>query len=200
MKRLLAGAIRRSISTAQIWRLRMLHRVWGIEAVAHAIRYMRDPLPALKEYGAQIGSNTRIYPGLTIHAARDDFSNLHVGSNVRIVRDCLLDLTETIDISDEAIVSFRCSLITHRNILHSPLVQAGFQPASAPIVIERGAVLLANVTVSMGVTIGECAMAAAGAVIVSDVAPWTMVGGVPAQVLRDLRPARGRPRNGVQPS
>jgi acetyltransferase-like isoleucine patch superfamily enzyme len=149
---------------------------------------MREPLPALKEFGAQIGPNTRIYPGITIHAANRDLSKLRIGSGVRIVRDCLLDLTDTIEISDEAIVSFRCNLITHQNVALSPLAQAGYKPTSAPIRIEHGAVLFANATVLMGVTIGECAMVAAGSVVVSDVPPWTLVGGIPARILKQLGP------------
>ncbi|MBK8985266.1 MAG: acyltransferase [Chloroflexi bacterium] len=165
----------------------MIHRTVGIEGVCHAIQYLRKPMPALRRWGAEIGYNSLIYPGITIHAAQDNFSNLHVGANVRIVRDCLLDLTDSIRIEDEAIVSFRCSLVTHRNIFHSPLGQAGYPSDHAPIVIKRGAVLFANVTVLMGVTIGECAMVAAGAVVISDVPAWTLVGGVPARVIKQLR-------------
>jgi len=146
----------------------------------------------LRQFGAQIGDNTKIYPGVVIHGAEKDFSNLRVGSNVRIVRDCLLDLTDKVEICDEAIVSLRCNLITHRNILHSPLIQVGYQPAHAPIIIKHGAVLFANVTVLMGVTVGECAMLAAGAVVVSDIPPWALVGGVPAKLLKQLRPGADR--------
>ena len=158
-----------------------------VDGVAHGIRQLHNPTPALRNWGARIGENTVIYPGIVIHAAQTNFSNLRIGANVRIVRDCLLDLTERIVIEDEAIVSMRCSLITHRKIHLSPLAQAGYPPDQAPIVIKRGAVLFANVTVLMGVTIGECAMVAAEAVFTADVPDWTLVGGVPARVIKQLK-------------
>jgi putative colanic acid biosynthesis acetyltransferase WcaF len=45
--------------------------------------------------------------------------------------------------------------------------------------------------VGPGVTLGEGAVAAARAVVVKDVAPWTVVGGNPAQFIkkRELRSA-----------
>lgn len=174
------------IGQAKLWRLELIYRTSGIAGVAHEVQYLRNPTPALRRWGAEIGQNTLVYPGVTIHAAQDDFSKLRVGSNVRIVRDCLLDLTDSIVVEDEAIISLRCSLVTHRNILRSPLAQQGYPPDQAPIVIKRGAVLFANATVLMGVTIGECAMVAAGAVVTSDVPDWTLVGGIPAKVIKQL--------------
>jgi maltose O-acetyltransferase len=45
----------------------------------------------------------------------------------------------------------------------------------------------ARVVVLGGVTIGEGAVVAAGAVVTKDVAPYTLVGGIPAKFIRDLR-------------
>jgi len=39
-----------------------------------------------------------------------------------------------------------------------------------------------------GVTIGEGAVVAAGAVVTKDVAPYTLVGGIPARTIKNLRP------------
>jgi acetyltransferase-like isoleucine patch superfamily enzyme len=59
-------------------------------------------------------------------------------------------------------------------------------PAAHPVVIEDGVWLGARVTVLKGVTIGEGAVVAAGAVVTKDVPPRTVVGGVPARIIRTL--------------
>ena len=55
-----------------------------------------------------------------------------------------------------------------------------------PICIEDKVWLGANVTVLPGVTIGEGAIVAAGAVVTKDVAPRTIVGGVPAKFIKKI--------------
>ncbi|MEO7716596.1 MAG: acyltransferase [Capsulimonas sp.] len=59
-------------------------------------------------------------------------------------------------------------------------------PEGRPVVIEDGVWLAARVTVLKGVTIGQGAVVAAGAVVTKDVAPRTLVGGVPARFIRSI--------------
>jgi acetyltransferase-like isoleucine patch superfamily enzyme len=56
---------------------------------------------------------------------------------------------------------------------------------SAPTNIENDVWLGANVCVLAGVTIGEGAICAAGAVITRDVQPFTVVAGVPARLVKE---------------
>ncbi|MFC5469735.1 acyltransferase [Cohnella suwonensis] len=51
----------------------------------------------------------------------------------------------------------------------------------APTVVRRGASIGANATVVCGVTLGEWAFVAAGAVVTKDVPPYALVAGVPAK-------------------
>jgi len=57
----------------------------------------------------------------------------------------------------------------------------------APVTIGRGAWIAVNCTILPGVTIGECAVVAAGSVVNKDVAPYTMVGGVPAKFIKEAK-------------
>ena len=53
------------------------------------------------------------------------------------------------------------------------------------VIIEDDVWVGARATILKGVTIGRGAIVAAGAVVVRDVPPYTLVGGVPARVLKD---------------
>ncbi len=56
----------------------------------------------------------------------------------------------------------------------------------APIVLGRNVWVGANSTILQGVTVGDNAIIAAGAVVTKDVAANTVVGGVPAKYIRNI--------------
>ena len=53
--------------------------------------------------------------------------------------------------------------------------------------VRRGASIGANATILCGITIGEGAMVAAGAVVTKDVPDYEIVAGIPARVVGDVR-------------
>jgi acetyltransferase-like isoleucine patch superfamily enzyme len=55
-----------------------------------------------------------------------------------------------------------------------------------PVTIEDGAWIGANVVLLPGVTVGRDSVIAAGAVVAADVEAFTLVGGVPARLIRGL--------------
>jgi acetyltransferase-like isoleucine patch superfamily enzyme len=57
-----------------------------------------------------------------------------------------------------------------------------------PIVIEDNVWLATRCMILKGVTIGKGAVVAAGAVVTKDVPSYTLVGGVPAKVIRAIKP------------
>ena len=59
------------------------------------------------------------------------------------------------------------------------------EPASAkPVVVEDDVLIGANAVLLEGVRVGRGAVVAAGAVVLSDVAPDTVVAGIPARVIK----------------
>lgn len=73
-----------------------------------------------------------------------------------------------------------------------------------PVRVGDRAWLGARCVILPGVTVGEGAVVAAGAVVAEDVPPWTLVGGVPAKAIRSLgqegaKPSLAPPRPEAQP-
>jgi galactoside O-acetyltransferase len=63
----------------------------------------------------------------------------------------------------------------------------------APIVVEDDVWIGAGAIVLPGVSIGRAAVVAAGAVVTGDVAPFTIVGGVPARLIGEVPRSPGSP-------
>ncbi len=60
-----------------------------------------------------------------------------------------------------------------------------FSETGAPVIIEDYVVIGSRVTILPGVKIGKGAVIASGAVVTKDVAPYTVVGGVPAVFIKN---------------
>ncbi|MBT2687839.1 2,3,4,5-tetrahydropyridine-2,6-dicarboxylate N-acetyltransferase [Bacillus sp. ISL-47] len=59
-------------------------------------------------------------------------------------------------------------------------------PSAKPVVVEDDVVIGANAVVLEGVTVGKGAVVAAGAIVIDDVAPYTVVAGTPARVIKEI--------------
>lgn len=112
--------------------------------------------------------------------------NIHIGNKVFINQQCILGADAKITIHDNVSIGFRVSLITSNNEINMDPKTRKRVHYDEPIVIEKNVWIGANATVLSGVTVGEGSVVAAGAVVTRDVPPYTLVGGVPARVIKKV--------------
>ncbi len=143
--------------------------------------------PWLRLLGARLGRRVIVHDVRFFNLYRRGLSGLEVGDECFLGDECLLDLAEGIRLEKQVTLAERVLVLTHTNVGYAdhPL-QPHFPAMAAPVVVETGAFLGANVAVLPGVRVGARSFVAAGSVVTEDVPPATLVGGVPARVLRPI--------------
>ena len=109
--------------------------------------------------------------------------NIHIGKNVFLNMGCKFQDQGGIYIDDGALIGHNVVLATLNHAM-SPEDRGTMIPK--PIHIGKNVWIGANATVLPGVTIGDSAIVAAGAVVTRDVPENAIVGGVPAEVMRTI--------------
>lgn len=113
-------------------------------------------------------------------------SSLHTGKNCFINRQCYFDFADKITMGDDVVVAHGVTFITAIHEMGGAERRASRTMDTKPINIGSGTWIGANVTILPNVTIHDGAVIAAGAVVTKDVASSTMVGGVPAKLIKQL--------------
>lgn len=129
------------------------------------LRSVHIPIELATEPGAvlRIGDGCSINYGVSIGATR----SIEIGRRVRIAPFVLIVDSEFHD-----------------------LYQRTRRPPSRPVVIEDDVWITSKATVLPGVRLGRGSVVGASAVVTRDVAPFTVVAGIPAKVVKHLDPAR----------
>jgi maltose O-acetyltransferase len=143
--------------------------------------------PWLRLLGARIGRRTVLHDVRFFNLYRRGLAGLEIADECFVGDECLLDLAEGIRLERQVTLAERVLVLTHLNVGYRdhPLQQL-FPATAAPVVVEQGAFLGANVTVLAGVRIGSRSFVAAGSVVTADVPPRTLVAGVPARAVRTI--------------
>ena len=130
--------------------------------------------------GKPVGEGFGLFPPFYT----DFGKNITVGKNVFINSDCKFQDQGGIFIDDGALIGHGVVLATLNHDL-DPEKRQQLHPA--PIRIGKRVWIGANATVLPGVTIGDNAVVAAGAVVTKDVPADTIVGGVPAKQISTIK-------------
>ena len=143
----------------------------------HTPEEVRELLSEL--FGYKVPESLRVFPPFY-----SDFGkNIHVGENVFINACCHFQDHGGVTIGDGCQIG--------HNVVFATL-NHGLQPEErgitypAPIVLGKNVWVGSNSTILQGVTIGNNAVIAAGAVVTKDVEAGTIVGGVPARFIKKI--------------
>jgi maltose O-acetyltransferase len=141
---------------------------------------------ALRAAGFSIGHGTFFGDMPTIIGGGGDiYTRFAIGRECWINVGALFDLSTSITIGDRVAIGPQVTLLTSTHLIGSSLQRFG-PLQKLPVIIGDGCWLGARCTILPGVTIGAGSVVAAAAVVHKDVPPNTLVGGVPAQIIRTL--------------
>jgi acetyltransferase-like isoleucine patch superfamily enzyme len=167
----------------------LVRKLLGLDGVANLVRHCDKIFigPLLCQWGVKIGENCDLNTGLILHNATEDFSHLCIGDECHIGKDVFIDLADNITLESQTTISMRSTILTHIDVGRSPL-RATYFPGfdKKPVHIKRGVYVGAAATILAGVTIGECAVVGAGAVVTRDVPSRAVVAGIPARIIRSM--------------
>lgn len=121
--------------------------------------------------GAEIGEGTSLGQNCFVAAG------VRVGARVKVQNN--VSLYDGVEIEDEVFVG---PSAVFTNVMN-PRAAVSRRSEYRPTRVCRGATIGANATVLPGVTLGEYCFVGAGALVRHDVAPYALVGGVPAEQL-----------------
>jgi len=166
-----------------VWFHRFLYRLsnWPRWDIVKSVRgwHYRNLL-------ANGGRNLRVASGVKIGNVK----------NVSIGDDCYLGdgvqlyaWNETITIGNHVLIAAGAQMITRKHgfsDLQSPISEQGY--TNAPIVIEDDVWIGFQAIILSGVTIGKGSIVGAGAVVTKSIEPYSIVGGVPAKLIRKRTP------------
>jgi len=139
----------------------------------------------LRLAGLHIGNGTVMWGLPTILGSGDLTDRLRIGEACWFNVGCLLDVNADLVIGDRVALGQEVMILTNGHRIAGHERRAGALDAR-PVTIEAGAWLSSRCTILPGVTVGRGAVVAAGAVVTTSVPANVLVGGVPAQVLREL--------------
>lgn len=129
----------------------------------------------LKRMGLTFKGDARIYAGFHIRNPK----GIVIEDGVSIGPKVLLDGRKGLTIQQGAVIGYGAIIWT----LNHDYNDIHFCGKGAPVTIGKHAWVCSNSIVLPGITIGEGAVVASGAIVTHDVPPYAIVGGIPAKII-----------------
>ena len=128
-------------------------------------------------FSINVASDSIIYSNCKFY----DPWNITIGNNSIINNNIFLDARRKIIIGNNVSISSYSKIYTLEHNIDSPT----FEAQGGPVIINDWVFIGSSAIILPGLTLGEGAVVAAGAVVTKDVEPWTVVGGVPAKFIKN---------------
>ncbi len=166
-------------------------RLWQVAWFFFGLPLLRCWIPSsalrvylLRFFGARVGSGVVIKPGVRVKYPW----HLRIGDHTWIGEDCWIDNLTTVFIGSHVCVSQGVYFCTGNHNWTDP----AFGLMVKPITIEDGGWAGARAVLTPGVTLHECAIAAAGSVVMRDIPAYEIHTGNPAS-FQKIRRLEGTP-------
>ena len=153
------------------------HVTFRLNTAYHTPDEVRDMLSEV--FGYQVPQSLRVFPPFYT----DFGKNIVVGEHVFINACCHFQDHGGVTIGDGCQIGHNVVFAT---LNHGLAPEKRKSTCPAPIVLGRNVWVGSNATILQGVTIGDNAIIAAGAVVTKNVAANTIVGGVPAKFIKSI--------------
>ena len=135
---------------------------------------------------AKIGKNTKIHPTALIREGQ----YVTIGDNCLINNNCLIQAGKsdngTITLGNYVHMGVNVIILGFNHGFYTkeiPIKEQDYM--DAPVIIEDDVWIGGGAIILAGVKIGKGAIIAAGAVVTRNVPPYTIVGGIPAKVIKE---------------
>ncbi|MFV0309611.1 MAG: acyltransferase [Desertimonas sp.] len=164
-----------------------LHARWALRSARLGARVRLRGRPEVRNQGTMIvGERTQLVSTVaTLELVSEPGGTLEIGPRCLINFGCSLVATELVRIGADCHIGPYTMMLD--NGYHRVEPERRLErPDSAPIVLEDNVWVGVRSIIMSGVTIGADSCVAAGSVVTADVPPRTLVGGVPARVIRGL--------------
>lgn len=142
-------------------------------------------------HAISIGKKVLIRKGARLEAVGEqdgESPKITIGEGTAIQFYFHCSAAESVTIGKNVLISGRVFVTDHDHVFNDHILPARkcHELRTAPVVIEDGVWLGEGSVIVKGVTVGERAVVGANAVVTKDVPPFTVVGGVPARVIRKI--------------
>jgi carbonic anhydrase/acetyltransferase-like protein (isoleucine patch superfamily) len=138
----------------------------------------------------EVGDRTRLWPNVKLVAVGQPGgapAELIIGHHSSVGDDTQIHSGRLVKIGNYVLISWNVNILGTN--YHSP---GGGPDTPGDIFIEDHVWIGCNVIILKGVTIGRGAIIAAGSVVSKDVAPYTLVGGNPAKIIKETKSWNGQ--------